>query len=197
MKRSFKRLILKEISDQNQSYEDQLHDLAWKNDWLLWGQKEADHENQIPFELTWITSDEETGIHYIEDYVVGFPYLVIDGKDLEETVYSIQSSFDVYSTEEILQWVETAANPEEQAKAVFHLGVVAPQEFDSRFFDVFQRVFLNPNPEVRMAAIKASAYMGWREFREILEHLKSTDPDEKVRAKADVMLQAFDSQDIT
>ncbi len=78
-----------------------------------------------------------------------------------------------------------------------HLGIAATQVFDSNIFEIFQRVFLSTDSIVRIAAIQASAYLGWREFKEILEYLKINDQDEKLCIKASILLEAFANQGIT
>ena len=128
-----KRLIFKRNLDPNQDYRGQLVDLSRKPEqrWLLWERKLEDREKQIAYELTWVTPDKQTGIHYIEDYIVGFPYVVIDGKEIEKVTEAICSHFEIYSPSELFQIVENPSSTRlDKVEAVLRLGVIAPQEFE-------------------------------------------------------------------
>ena len=196
-KSPLKRLIFKRNLDPNQGYRGQLVDLSRKpeQDWLMWERALEDRDQQIPYRLTWVTPDEQTGIHYIEDYIVGFPYVVIDGKDIEKAAEAIKSHFEIYSPSEIFQIIEnTSTTVPEKIEAVLRLGVAAPQEFDPEFFRVFQIAFNDPAPTVRSAALQAWTYVGWKEFVPILEKIKIEDPNETIRSEAELMLKIYKNQ---
>ena len=175
----FKRLIFKENLDPNQGYRGQLVDLSKKpeHDWLMWERTFENQETGTPYRLTWVTVDEQTGIHYIEDYIVGFPYVVIDGKDIDKVAEAICSYFEIYSPLELFE---------------IRMGVAAPQKFDPEFFRVFQIAFNDPAPTVRSAALQAWTYCGWQEIIPIAEKMKTSDPDERVRLEAEDMLKAYE-----
>ncbi|MTJ10966.1 MULTISPECIES: HEAT repeat domain-containing protein [unclassified Anabaena] len=168
-------------------------DFTWENNWLLWGRQEQDIENQLPFELTWITSDQQTGLHYIEDYVVGFPYLVIKGKDMEKTLLELQEyEIHFYSLEEIIDCVKIATTIEEMKTAILHLGVAITQPYDSELFDILCQTLEHSSPIIRNVVIQAIAYIGWTEFKPILEKIYQNDLDDKVRNKAYILLESFE-----
>lgn len=197
-KSPLKRLIFKRNLDPNQGYRGQLVDLSEKpeQDWLLWERAFEDREKQIPYRLTWVTPDEKTGIHYIEDYIVGFPYIVIDGKDIDKAAEAICSHFEIFSPSELFEIVENpdSTNPD-KVEAVVRMGVAAPQEFDPEFFTVFQIAFNAPAPTVRSAALQAWTYCGWEEIIPLVKKMKTSDPDERVRLEAEELLKVYENSE--
>ncbi len=176
--------------------ESKMHDLVEFNPWFLSEKVNRDPDNNIPFRLIWTTSDEETTIHYVEDELVKFPYIVVKGKDVEEAVSEIRSQIEIYSPEELFKIFIAANSRSEKMKAVAHLGVASPQEFDPKFFELLQAAFSDPDPEVRRTAVWCIGYASWREFKETLEHLANSDPDEAVREDAGYLAAAYEQNGI-
>jgi hypothetical protein len=176
--------------------ESKMHDLVEFNPWFLSEKVNRDPDNRIPFELIWITSDENTTIHYIEDELVKFSYIVIKGKDVEKVVSKIISQIDIYSPEELFKMLIDAKSRSEKMKAVAHLGVASPQEFDPKFFELLQAAFSDSDPEVRRTAVWCIGYASWREFKETLEHLANSDPDEAVREDAGYLVGGYEQNGI-
>jgi hypothetical protein len=184
-------LILKDSMSESS-----MHALAKSNPWFLSEKVDRDPDNDIPFELIWETVDEQTSIHYIEDELVKFPYVVVKGKDVDKVVSKIRSKLDIYSDEELVQMFESASQHNEKMKAVARLGVASPQQFDSRFFNLLQQAFSDPDPEVRRTAVWCIGYASWAEFREVLEQIVASDPDESVREDAAYMLESYKQHNI-
>ncbi len=89
--------------------------------------------------------------------------------------------------------VEKATTRDEQVRAIYQVGISASQDYDSEFLELFKIGLSNPDAEVRKAGILAVGYVGWSEFREILQHLKTDDPDLRVRERASIMLEGYDT----
>jgi hypothetical protein len=154
----------------------EMHDLVEFHPWFLSAKIDRDPDNCVPFTLIWTTVDKETTIHYIEDELVKFPYIVIKGKDVQKVASKICSDSEIYSSEELVKMFVDANTRNEKMKAVAHLGVASPQEFDPKFFELLQAAFSDPDPEVRRTAVWCIGYSSWREFRPILEQLVASDP---------------------
>lgn len=176
--------------------ESKMHDLVEFNPWFLSAKIDRDPDSNIPFRLIWTTSDKGTTIHYIEDELVKFPYIVVKGKDVEKAVSKIRSRMEIYSHEELFKIFIAANSRSEKMKAVAHLGVASPQEFDPKFFELLQAAFSDPDPEVRRTAVWCIGYASWREFKETLEHLANSDPDEAVREDAGYLAAAYEQNGI-
>lgn len=190
------KLIFSQDNNPNSSYKDELVTFSLDQNWLLWARTKENRANIVPYSLTWLTSGKETKIIYVEDYIVGFPYLIIDGQEVESVCQLIKSHFDIYSQAEIFQKVQTARTEKEQIEAIFRLALIAPNEFDSKFFEAFQIGFNHSSPEVRIKTLKACAYTEWKEFIPHVEKIKNQDSDETVKNQAGIILKAYQSQGI-
>ena len=191
------KLIFNQNTTPNLNYVKKLVPFSLDRDWLLWGRQKEDKDRTIPYSVTWLYSDEQTKIQYVEDYIVGFPYLIVDGQEVESVSVLIKSHFDIYSQAEIVQKVQTAQTEKEQIDAIFRIALVAPQKLDSKFFKLFQIGFNHPSPEVRAKALKACAYTEWKEFIPCVDKIRNQDSDEMVRNKAEIILKAYESQGIS
>jgi HEAT repeat protein len=49
----------------------------------------------------------------------------------------------------------------------------------------------DPDAKVRVAAIRACAYVGWIEFSDVLAEIKESDSDEDVRSRAEAVFNAL------
>lgn len=167
--------------------------------WLRKANREADPEEYLPLEITWVTPDQQTTIHYIEDWhiedgvVCPFslktPYLIIEGNQLEKVAPEISLFFDTYSDDEIIHLVKTEVDTDELVDAIIYLSYAAPKSFNAKFFDALQKPLFHPDTWVRLAAVWASGSIGWLEFYKILEKLSVADPSEDVQQEASQMLE--------
>jgi hypothetical protein len=200
--------VLKDYSKLNIIFKDasikqKFIEFALDSGWQLKGTREVDVENYLPFEIAWVTPDQQTAIHYIEDWYLEdgaiypfslkTPYLIIEGGNLKKTALQVSSFFDTYTDEEIIQWVETASNSEDLISAVVHLAYAAPEQFDTRYFSCLLRVLSNSDTWVRLAAVWAVGCIGWREFQDVLENMSNTDLSSDVKLQASHMLEVFDT----
>ena len=170
---------------------DEINDLTWEKPWFLVKRVDRDPDNRIPYELVWKTPDEETSIHYIEDELVQFSYIVVKGSDSQEVADEIRSGMAMYSVDDIFRWLDEARPGGDMMQAVAHLGVAAPRRFDSAFFGRFEQAFASSDPEVRRTAIWSCGYPAWPEFLSILERLSTEDSHPEVREDAGILLASF------
>ena len=191
-----KRLIFKQTTNPNSNCRKELIKLLLDQRWLLWGRTKENRERIIPYSLTWLSSNKKTKINYVKDYIVGFPYLIIDGQDVESVSELIKSHFDIYSPAEIVQKVQTARTEQEQIDAIFCLALVAPNKFDSKFFELFKIGFNHPSPEVRAKTLEACAYTEWKEFIPYINKIRNQDSDEMVKNQAEIISKAYQRQNI-
>ena len=190
------KLIFSQDNNLNSSYKDELVTFSLDQNWLLWARTKENRANIVPYSLTWLTSGKETKIIYVEDYIVDFPYLIVDGQEVESISKLIKSHFDIYSQAEIVQKVQTARTEQEQIDAIFRLALVAPNKFDSKFFELFQIGFNHASPEVRAKTLKACAYTEWKEFIPCINKIRNQDSDEMVKNQAEIISKAYQRQNI-
>ena len=180
------RFPLKELVSENEIYT-----AALRHDWLWWDKTLANEDN--PYEVVWITDDEKNTIHYIDDHLINLRYLVVQGEAVDEIAKQIHSSLATYTREEIRQTVEEATTRDQYIHAIYQVGIAAPQDYDPELFEWFKIGLSNPDAKVRKATILAIGYVGWLEFRAVLQELKTNDPDQSVRQRASILLEGYET----
>lgn len=173
----FSRVIVKE----NVPLE-KVNVLAWTENWYLDDFNPQTEES--PYNKIWITQDDQTGIHYIEDFLINIRYFLIEGKNQSQVIEKIRASLDTYSEEEILEMAKNAVEPDEHIRAIYYVGIMTKQTYNPQYFKFFEAAFSHLDAEVRKAAILATVCAGWLEFREHLQRLQTNDPDPSVRERA-------------
>ncbi|MDQ2809091.1 MAG: hypothetical protein M3Z04_19630 [Chloroflexota bacterium] len=185
------RLLLKDKKGEND-----VHRLAEVQNWLMEAWIHAEPEKQIPDEVIWETDDQATTIHYIDDLLVQFPYLVVKGRDKEAMVKILRENLALYSADELLQEARTAQTRAEKKETVARLGVGAPLAYNEDFFQLLHDAMNDPEPEVRRVAVWVATYPAWAQLRKPLEQVRDEDSDEEVRDDARVVLASFDHHNI-
>ncbi|MEH2039430.1 HEAT repeat domain-containing protein [Nostoc sp.] len=166
---------------------EQVNALAWSENWSLLDFNPRTETS--PYNKIWITQDEQTGIHYIEDFLINIRYFLVEGKNQEQIIAKISSSIDTYDEKEIFEMAENAVNQDNYIRAIYHIAILARQTYNPKIFEIFNSAFTHADPEVRKAAILATVAIGWKEFRETLQGLQVNDPDLNVRERAHRTLQ--------
>lgn len=164
---------------------------AWDNDWSLIRTVKADENT--PHQVIWESISENVKIHYIEDFYIGLPYCVVRGDEVELVVEDIHATLPTYTENDVFNMLENFQDDQDNLiKAIYCLGLVAPTQFDLKFFALFNDLLLHSNPMIRSAVITAIGYVGWKAFKSLLESFKQSDSDAEVRKDAEVMLSGFE-----
>ncbi len=171
---------------QESVHPEEVNQMAYDNDWQL--QDLVLPTETQPFEKIWLTASGEVAIHYVEDSMLGARYLHVDGENRDQTTALIRSRIATYDLDEIRQQLKTASDTNLAIRATYHLAAIAPEQFDPEFFGYFSLMLAHPDSEVRRAAVFATAYAPWVEFRPYLERMAADDAVEDVRDFAAFML---------
>ncbi|MFF3358136.1 HEAT repeat domain-containing protein [Streptomyces sp. NPDC002917] len=140
-----------------------------------------------------------TGLTYIEDPVSRNAYAVLVSEDRETfkaVLEVIQDELMPWGRRALLTSLDEARDALARARAVIRVGLGAPDQFDEDSFTRIQEAFGSPEAWVREAAVWATAYSPWPEYRPLLEATAQSDPDEKLRSDASAVLAGFDSQTV-
>jgi hypothetical protein len=180
------RIVLQEtVSEKN------VDAAAWDSDWSLIKTIKADENT--PHEVIWLHSFENVNIHYIEDFYIGIAYFVLRGDELDSVIEDICASLPTYTEDDVFKMLEDYKDDQDNlVKAIYYLGLIAPQQFSSLYFNLFKDVLSHKNSIVRSAVITAIGYVGWQAFKDLLEPLQNSDPDLEVRTDASVLLSGFE-----
>jgi hypothetical protein len=186
---SSSRLIIKD----NMSL-DKVNALAWTENWYL-HDFNPQTENS-PYNKIWITQDDQTGIHYIEDFFMNVRYFLIEGENQQLILQRISSFLDTYTREETIQMFKCATDSQGIISAIYHVGIAENSPVNDEVFSIFKTGFQNNDPEVRKATILSTVSVGWPEFRESLEQIATNDSDLDVRRYASRTLQTLTNKEI-
>jgi HEAT repeat protein len=162
---------------------------AWDNNWDF--HDTVERSEDAPAELIFVTRDKTTFVHFVEDFFIGLNYLVVRGPRAAEVAKQAHETMRTYRPEEALKAARQGLAGEGADRAVFLAAAAAPARFDPKFFKLFEEAAAHEDPEVRGAAVVSAGYAGWAEFRPLLERLKKSDPDERVREDASMMLESL------
>ena len=179
------RLLLKDSMSKSNVYK-----LSVIRDWL-WLERVPQSDSN-PYEEIWVKDvyDDQTSIHYLEDHWIDLRYLVARGPDAEEVAQQILSSLEIVDAQEVLR--SSPIDLEAEIKAVYQIGILAPQAFTQNFFEYLESKLTSKEVSIRKAAIIAVAYIGWSEFKPIVRVLKESDPEPEIREDASRLLDGFD-----
>lgn len=164
---------------------------AWDNDWSLIQTIKADENT--PHEVIWQDTFQNVNIHYIEDFYIDVAYIVLRGEDLAPVVEDICAKLPIYTEDDVFKMLENSSNDQENLiKAIYYLGLMAPQQYSLKFFTIFKDLLSHRNSIIRSTVITAIGYVGWQAFKSLLESVHQSDPDAEVRKDAEVMLSGFE-----
>jgi hypothetical protein len=140
-----------------------------------------------------------TSLTYTEDPVSHNAYAVLVSEDraaFERVLDLIQDELMPWDRRALLISIDEARDALARARAVIRVGLGAPDDFDEDFFNCIREAFGSPETWVREAAVWATAYSPWPQYRPLLEATAHSDPEEKLRSDATAILAGFDSQGV-
>lgn len=173
------RIVLKESVSN-----DDISRLAWQQSWEL--DDIIPRTEKTPLTKIWTTPDEQTGIHYIEDFYINARYILIRGKNQEKIAEKIRASLETYSTYELQEKLEKVTEKNECINFILRLSAASTQDYEPKIFHDLKTMMYASDADVRKAAIFSTTYLGWLQFREPLEELRNNDPDASVQKFATV-----------
>ncbi|MFD7505957.1 HEAT repeat domain-containing protein [Streptomyces sp. NPDC059850] len=124
---------------------------------------------------------------------------MIEGEHLEgfqEAVRVVQEELDPWESRILLLTIDDAPNPLSRARAVIRAGLGAPYAFDESFFSHIRDALGDSHEWVREAAVWATSYSPWPQYRPLLEDIARNDPKEKIRGDAAAILAGFDQEGV-
>ncbi|MEU6253124.1 HEAT repeat domain-containing protein [Streptomyces sp. NPDC047043] len=140
-----------------------------------------------------------TSLTYAEDPVSHNAYAVLVSEDketFEETLDVVLDELMPWQPRALLSSIEQAEDALARARAVIRAGLGAPDRYDEHFFTRIREAFESSDRWVREAAVWATAYSPWPQYRPLLEATVRNDPEEKLRADAASILAGFDAQGV-
>ena len=167
--------------------------IAGRRGWRALGVSPADSTRGTPPEVRW-NIEAGCDFSYAQDDVGGCGYVYVGGRHqdpVERYSREVAREPEVFSSEELLYMVRTAAQTSERGAALVRLGVAAPRYFDGSIFEAIAGGLRDPDPKIRGVALRACSYSPGGEYEPILDDLRQDDPDETIRERAHVALDDF------
>jgi hypothetical protein len=136
---------------------------------------------------------------YTEDPMSHNAYavLVTEDRDTFERVLDlVQEELMPWQRRALLNAIDDAGDPLARARAVIRAGLGAPDLYDDGFFSKIREAIGSPEKWVREAAVWATAYSPWPQYRPLLEATAQSDPEENLRRDALAVLAGFDAHQL-
>ncbi|ELP67890.1 hypothetical protein ACKI1I_08980 [Streptomyces turgidiscabies] len=169
-----------------------VEELAEEQEWLRVEEVTEDGVRQILWAI-----GPGTSLTYTEDPVSSNAYIVLvsENREMFKQVLSV-IHYELMPVERraLLTSIDEARDSLNRARAVIRAGLGAPDRYDEDFFTRIRDAFASPDKWVREAAVWATAYSPWPQYRPLLEVTKQNDSEEKLRGDAAAVLAGFDSQ---
>jgi hypothetical protein len=131
-------------------------------------------------------------VYYVDDHLIGVPYLLIHGPNSEQALEDVMETLPSHAIELAIMDALAARESEDKKTSIRRLAVLgAAAEPDPHTLSIFDGAFTDPDPEVRKVAVGATTYPAWREFEPRLQIVADGDSDEGVRELAGRTLSAL------
>jgi hypothetical protein len=140
-----------------------------------------------------------SSLTYVEDPVSHNAYAVLVSEDREEferVLDVIREELMPMERRALLTSIDEAREPLARARAVIRAGLGAPVQYDEEFFTRIREAFGSSETWVREAAVWATAYSPWPQYRPLLAAVAESDPEEKLRSDAAAILAGFDAEGV-
>ncbi len=180
---------------------DEINELAQSYGWPVVYEADRDFDRGKGREVNWGVT-QQVVLGYLESHISNDCCLVAVGKDIELTERVIRQMDDdledeIESLAELLGAIQDDEDPRRLAQSLVRAGFGAPREFNQDFFDAFTKAAReNDEYRVRDIAISSLVYIEWPQFKPMLEEIKARDPEEQVRARATMVLRAYEAAEM-
>jgi hypothetical protein len=156
--------------------------LAERLGWRMVDESETELEGgDVAHEVVW-DAGPSVSVQYSYDPLSGSQYVVVWGST--ELAELVEHDVAVWSLDELLS--------DHSRESIARAGVGAPDEYDERFFTLITAALKDPDTAVREAALYATAYSAYPQYRDALTEVARTDPDPARQVDADMILESLD-----
>ncbi|GAB1542728.1 hypothetical protein NUACC21_54020 [Scytonema sp. NUACC21] len=144
----------------------------------------------VPYVSNWNSPDGKVQVQYIEEPRLGVNFVLFQASNLAHFARVLGEKLFWYGVDELYERAEYATTHNEGVKAIFRLtaGICTANNLPPRAKHIYLEYLAQEHWMTRRAAVQAVAYGRWPESVEILEHIVTQDPDERVRDFASLQL---------
>ncbi|NOK17385.1 hypothetical protein [Corallococcus carmarthensis] len=137
----------------------------------------------------WMTSDRQSAVHAIDDFVTKVRYLSIRGKKEGALAKQLAEGLPVWTRDDLLKHaleLLRKGSDEDRQRAAFEVAAEM-DEYDAASAGVLTAFIKMDEPGIRLAGARALRTRPWTTFRSTAEQL-SADPEPEVAAIGKEML---------
>lgn len=146
-----------------------------------------------PREVIWVTADDATTVHLIEDQFIGKSYAVVRGPDREAVARQVGQIAPVQTLEEIEQGLARPGLADATAASLCNAAALAADRAQSqRYLALFRAGLAWQSAAVRAVMVEALSYVEWPEVPGLVRMAAEMDPDPKVQAHARALLKTYE-----
>ncbi|MDI2128144.1 HEAT repeat domain-containing protein [Yinghuangia seranimata] len=139
---------------------------------------------QAPNEAIWLTSDANTVIRWVEDDLIDVTYIAVLGADAEAVAERIRTAMPTDDVAQLRARAIADRDPGLLIDVLYRTAVVAWSGYDREAFALLRWGLHDPDPLLRRAALVAVSITRWHAFAEVLQDIRTHDPDDEVRDQA-------------
>jgi hypothetical protein len=169
--------------------EPHLLQVARARKWIL---DDVGDDNADTYIDVWLTADERTEIHYVEDSLVGLKYVTVRGEEADSVAESIRTDCDLWTLPEALAALRAATTKDERLMTAYAVALTAAGNQDPAVVDAFRVLAGDPDEGIRQSVVVATGYLPWSALVELVRQLRDTDPVAHVRENAHVLLEGIE-----
>ena len=140
----------------------------------------------------WIVpgAQERTVVRWVDDGDTGVQFFVVEGPDRQRVAEQIEEAVEMLHVPDFEQYLAGFHGVQGLMRGLYAVAAAAPERYDPRVAELFQRYLAAEDPLIRRVASLATGIMGWNEFIEPVSRLR-TDPDPDVRQAAEAALRGL------
>ena len=167
--------------------------------WEKWASVARDIDSARDHEVQWRVGDGLM-FDYLESYLSNDGCILgiaNDEIEAERLMRDADSVFEllIYDESDLLGNIDVGNDSSDLrglGKALIRAGLGAPLRYDREFFDLIAgHATSHPNLQMRTIAICSMIYTEWPEFAQILRNIIRSDSEERVRNRAQIVLNAY------
>jgi hypothetical protein len=169
---------------------DDITALAQGNGWPI----SSDDSDNRKHEVKWDVGPQVT-LHYVEDKVILMCYIFVTStlpNLANGYADAIERELGTLTVDQISDMVEMEQDPVRQGSEIIRLGVAAPPDYDDDVFERISTALGARDERLREMAIWATSYSAYPQYRPLLRRIANEDPVQRLRERAEMMLEAFD-----
>lgn len=175
---------------------EEMKQLAERLGWTLHAVQEGepDAPEGVPFEMIWISVDQKSAIHWIEDHLLLVNYIGITGPSRAHTEVLVRDALDVHSPDSMTDLFDSARDADSLMNSVRMLSIQCQGDYDPQLFALLRWAANDPSPIVRRVTLLAASTISWAEVDPLVQYVRDHDLDETVRAEAAQVLDIIRSR---